>query len=278
MRPAPVIRAASRDETDAVVALCRRLDNRDYAQQSWSEWVEAYPDLSLVAELNGRVIGCVRASVEFPGCAFAQALRVDATFRRMGVATALMQELLSRLSAAGIRRVLGVTGADNVPARRFHPTLGLREVGAIARRRHPAWGRPALPVQPLEESVAAALAGREGLLVSRPGLAHFHRIYFRASGEWLRARARNGLLVAARDGGWALLDPPGASGAWIAAFKQSTVQFAELADVGVQLAGRQVVTFEAPADPLTQACLTGLGFEAPGPTDRYVVLEAAIPL
>jgi ribosomal protein S18 acetylase RimI-like enzyme len=276
MKPRFGIRAARTGETDAVTALCRRFDGNDYAQAAWRGWVETHPDFTLIAEVHGRIVGCVRAGVEAAGCAFAQALRVDPEFRRIGVATALMQELCSRLAKAGVSRVLGVTGADNVPARRLHPAIGMSEVIEIARRRHPAWGRLSAAAAPLDESAAAALAGREGLLVSRPGAAHFRRIYFRAAADWLRARSRDGQLVELPGGGWALLDQPGAEGAWVAAFQSEASRVADLIDAAVPAGRPRPVTVEAPADPSWQSQLSAIGFEAPGPADRYVILEATL--
>lgn len=278
MRTAEVIRAARADETDAVAELCGRLDRHDYVPRGWREWVQAYPELSLVAEAYGRIVGCVRAGVECRGCAFAQGLRVDPEFRRTGVASALMQELFSRLSAAGVCRVLGVTMPDNAPARRLYPRLGFLEIGAIARRRHPAWKARGLQAPPLEQDAAEALAGQDGLLVNRPGLTHCRRIWFRAPGEWLRARAQAGLLIALQDGAWALLDPPGEGGPWIAAWRAAPSRLADVADAGVRAlgSGPMPVTIEAPDHPSTQACLTELGFEAPGAFDRYILLEASL--
>jgi hypothetical protein len=224
----------------------------------------------LVAHAGGRLVGCVHASIVAPRQAFAQALRVDPAFWRHGIGTRLMEAQAARLRSLGVEVLRGVTAYANERARRFFATIGHREIGVVRRRRLQSW-----------TAGTAATATRDPatgpLLASVEGLAHFRRVVWRVDASWLAAAAREGRWHA-KDGAWALLDPPSREfGTWVAALGGPPDALAGLLrtlsppwriDGGM--------TVEAPDEPAVVQALDELGFAPAPPQDAYVIAEQVL--
>lgn len=81
------------------------------------------PDLFLVAEMNGRIIGSVMGG--FDGRrGMVYHLAVDATLRHLGIGTSLMNELEQRLKEKGCIRAYLLVTRDNLNAMHFYEELG----------------------------------------------------------------------------------------------------------------------------------------------------------
>ncbi|CAG0953439.1 hypothetical protein BURK1_00323 [Burkholderiales bacterium] len=264
------LREATTADRDGVRALCMKLDPADYVSAAWDEWRAQEGNLMLVARAGDRVVGCVRAGVAAPRQAFSQALRVDPAFRRCGVATRLMNEQAGRLRARGIDVARGVTSVANRRSRPFFATVGWNEIGVRRRRRLPGWTAGA-------RSTATQDGLPDDLLASVEGRAHFRRVLLRADRPWLAAAARDGRWHA-KDGAWALLDPPSRDhGAWVVALGGPPAALAELLRTlspPWRVDGGLIV--EAPDDPSVAHALDTLGFAPAPPEDAYVVVECPL--
>jgi [ribosomal protein S18]-alanine N-acetyltransferase len=123
---------------DAVAVADLELDN--LAADAWSEQLVAagvsgeLPTVTyLVAEVDGTVVGHAAASV-VADIAELQRIAVDAGHRRTGLATALLEGVLSLARAGGADRVLLEVREDNDGALAFYAAAGFTEIDR--RRRY----------------------------------------------------------------------------------------------------------------------------------------------
>jgi N-acetylglutamate synthase-like GNAT family acetyltransferase len=143
-----LIRAASPEEAEAIVALIQRafgayrgkLRPESGALQETPETIRGVMKTGtiLLAERAGRVLGCVSVRRK-DDCAYAGRLAVEPMERGIGVARALMAqaEVLARQRGANRLRVdVRLKLRDN---RAFFRALGFKEG---AERRHPGFSRP----------------------------------------------------------------------------------------------------------------------------------------
>ena len=95
---------------------------------------DGYP--YLVAEHDGRVVGYAYASKYRPRPAYRHTVEnsvyVDTDIHRKGIGAKLLDELISRCAALGLRRMVAIIGdSDNAPSIRLHERAGFVLVGTI---------------------------------------------------------------------------------------------------------------------------------------------------
>lgn len=97
----------------------RRSDREDEIRKK----LERDPDLFLVAEADGRIIGTVMGG--FDGRrGMVYHLAVEGTFRKKGIGKSLMDELEKRLREKGCLRCYLLVTRDNLGAIQFYENLG----------------------------------------------------------------------------------------------------------------------------------------------------------
>ncbi len=97
----------------------RRSDEKDEIAKK----LERDPDLFLVAEIDGQVIGTVLGG--FDGRrGMVYHLAVDDKYRKLGIGAALMEELESRMKQKGCIRSYLLVTRDNLDAIRFYENTG----------------------------------------------------------------------------------------------------------------------------------------------------------
>jgi len=91
----------------------------------------------IVAEEGGRVVGWASLSPWSDRCAYARSAEVsvyvDESARGRGVGGALLDELLARGRAAGIKQLLARIVAGNEGSLRLHERRGFRDAGLLRR-------------------------------------------------------------------------------------------------------------------------------------------------
>jgi len=105
-----------------------------YPKEFLAHFVMDEDFISLVAEVGGVVIGMAVAEVEqrpFKKVGHIWTVEVLPPYRRMGVATRLMEELEARLRARGARECYLEVRTDNEPALRLYEKLGYVRIGTI---------------------------------------------------------------------------------------------------------------------------------------------------
>lgn len=86
-------------------------------------------DMSLVAEFEGRLVGCILAKINFSGSPIKEvcvvhAVVVEPAYRRQGMATLLINQLRSLCSAKGIPTMRGMVSKDNIELINYFNRLG----------------------------------------------------------------------------------------------------------------------------------------------------------
>jgi len=120
------IREARPEDFDLIIRLWESID-RHTALSDRHEYLETFhafsPDLLLVAEAEGRIIGTVIGGWDGWRANIARlAIRPEA--RRTGVAMALVREVEHRLQAKGARRVYALVDRRSPPAIPFWEAAG----------------------------------------------------------------------------------------------------------------------------------------------------------
>jgi len=90
-----------------------------------------YPELFLVAEDRGRVVGYVSAVIRRDGTGHVVSICVDPDYRGRGIGKALMNEILKKLRESGVCRVRLEVRVSNEVARRLYERLGFKVVDRI---------------------------------------------------------------------------------------------------------------------------------------------------
>jgi ribosomal protein S18 acetylase RimI-like enzyme len=120
------IREASPDDFDAIIALWESID-RHTALPDRREYLETFhafsPDLLLVAEAEGRIVGTVIGGWDAWRANIAR-LSTRPDVRRKGIAIALVREIERRLLAKGARRVYALVDKRSPPAIPFWESAG----------------------------------------------------------------------------------------------------------------------------------------------------------
>lgn len=120
------IREARREELDEIIAFWATID-RHTGLPDRREHLETFhafsPDLLLVAEADGRVVGTVIGGWDGWRANIAR-LTTHPDMRRTGVARALVEEIERRLQAKGARRVYALVDKRSPPAIPFWEAYG----------------------------------------------------------------------------------------------------------------------------------------------------------
>jgi phosphinothricin acetyltransferase len=117
---------------------------------SWERWDAAHPELRLVAERDGSVVGWAALSPVSDRCCYEGvgevSVYVAETARGSGIGRALLRELVERSEQAGYWTLNAGVFPENEASVRLHQSCGFREVGIRERlgRLHGVWRDVAL--------------------------------------------------------------------------------------------------------------------------------------
>lgn len=120
------IRAANSADIEAILALWHSID-RHTALPDKPEYLQQYldfaPDLFLVAEVEGLVVGTIIGGWDGWRGHIAR-LATDPTLRRSGIAKALVREIESKLNDKGAVRIYALVDRLSPPAEPFWRSMG----------------------------------------------------------------------------------------------------------------------------------------------------------
>jgi len=125
------IREARMDDMADVCGIERKCFRYPYPCEVLVMLRTLYPELFLVAEESGHVVGYVSAVIRRDGQGHIVSICVDPEHRRRGIGTALMVEVLRRIKELGLCSVRLEVRVSNVGAQRLYQKLGFRVVGRI---------------------------------------------------------------------------------------------------------------------------------------------------
>lgn len=103
----------------------------------WEAWDAAHPDLRIVAERDGVVVGWAALSPASGRCVYRGVAEVSVYVgeeaRGVGVGRLLLDELVARSEAAGYWTLTAGIFPENEASLRLHRSCGFREVGVRER-------------------------------------------------------------------------------------------------------------------------------------------------
>lgn len=91
------------------------------------------PNTFLVAEHEGNVIGYVIGTLEARDKGHVVSIGVHPNYRKRGVATALLNEVISRFNARGVKIVKLEVRVSNLPAINLYRKLGFEITGTVEK-------------------------------------------------------------------------------------------------------------------------------------------------
>ena len=107
------------------------------AVPTWEAWDAGHPDLRLVAELDGEVVGWAALSPVSDRCCYRgvaeNSVYVGAHARGHGIGRALLDELVARSEAAGVWTIQTGIFPENEASLALHAACGFRVVGRRER-------------------------------------------------------------------------------------------------------------------------------------------------
>ena len=291
-----VVRSATAADTAAVQALCKLLDPADYVPDAWPIWLNVANAVNLLADVGGRVVGCLHGELLTPQEAWAQAMRVHydrnlvraskqpqaprrPEVQRRTIASQLLTALEAELRRRRVQVLRGTIDVSNRASLALVRNAAWRIVAHVCRRR--AAGRIGHAEGALRatSAEARALVRAAPVLASRPHLAIVRRAYFAMTDEHVVGLVRRGAVVVSQDRqAYAILDPDAAqsSGAlWVVAIAGNPASRREVLEDLVKEAGSSGlgVVVDSPAEPVLQSALDAMGFKTPERYGEFVVVE-----
>jgi ribosomal protein S18 acetylase RimI-like enzyme len=130
------VRPLKSSDFDGVVELDSKLlggENRhDYWEKKFAVFRMRHPNLSLVAVIENRVVGCVMGNIsgwEFgvsAGIGWVELIGVDQEYRRKGIADALIDELLKQFNKLNVKKVYTMFDTSDAGSRDFFHSAGFK--------------------------------------------------------------------------------------------------------------------------------------------------------
>ena len=274
-----LIRQALTEDTAAVQGLCTQINPHDYVITAWPHWLALPSAANLVADMGGQVVGCIHAEGITAREGWIQALRVHPNAQRRGVGSQLLIAGQTALKSAGIRIVRAAIGAGNLPSRRLVKVAGWRIVEHILRRRSSGRTGPMRRSYHPGAEDAWRLLRKSTVLASRSHTAHYGRVYFSWTREYVQEQVRqHALLISSDSRCLAVLDAAssGETGAtWIVGILGGRSALSGLLqDVLAEAAGRGLdVIIDSPARASIQRALSVMNFSPPKSDADFVVVE-----
>ncbi|MGI6517488.1 MAG: GNAT family N-acetyltransferase [Bacillota bacterium] len=106
-------------------------DGEDYVPRVAAGWISDPSGRFVAAEHEGIVRGFGRIVMHTATDAWAEGLRVDPSFRRHGVARAIVRHLLDQARTLGARRLRFSTSIQNIESIALNESLGFRKIAGL---------------------------------------------------------------------------------------------------------------------------------------------------
>ena len=120
-----IVRKTKGDDLSRIMEIYQ--DPTSYEPHILKVYLEKEPDLGIVAEINGKIVGCVHIYPHYD-IGWIGGLYVHSGYRGRGVGKRLLEGAFSRIKAMGGKVALIDVHTDNVPAIRLYEKLGFENV------------------------------------------------------------------------------------------------------------------------------------------------------
>lgn len=126
-----IVTRAIEDDIPRVINLNKISLPENYSSDFFYEIFRRYGELFYVAKHNEDVVGYVMCRIELPSVAHIISLAVHPNYRRLGVATMLMNEIHIAMARIGIRKSYLEVRVNNQPAINLYEKLGYKKMRVI---------------------------------------------------------------------------------------------------------------------------------------------------
>jgi len=126
-------REARPEDREAVLAFCvHTWEWGDYIEYVWDEWLHDPNGKLFVATVDGQPAGVAHVQMLTENDAWLEGIRVDPTYRQLGLATTLHQAMQLEAMQRGATNARLVTESTNIAAITLTEHGGFRRIGAFA--------------------------------------------------------------------------------------------------------------------------------------------------
>lgn len=142
MSASVVVRPAKEQDLDMIVALNRAALPENYMPEFFENLLRIYGEYFLAAEMEGHIIGYVMCRVELGMTNLNSfgimkkghivSLAVDNEQRRHGIGQAMMEEVMRRMRATGLKECFLEVRVTNEPAIKLYERVGFKIVKRIS--------------------------------------------------------------------------------------------------------------------------------------------------
>jgi ribosomal protein S18 acetylase RimI-like enzyme len=273
-------KVAIKSAEDSVLASLTLLFNSsDYLYKAWPIWFQQSDAVNLIAEVNGRTVGCVHGEFLTEKDAWAQGLRVHRDFRNFNIGTQLLMAVVDKLKLKGAKIVRGTIDVNNHLSRSLVRKVGFREVGEICRRLGRGHGFNSRQSSKVDFGDALNLVQALPVLASRPHMSYVYRSYFSMNEKYLCNLVKKKLFFTAKNSqAFAIIEQgssPFARDVWVTALRGDVSGKIELLGQLFDIAHRKKTNLvvDSQVETEIQAFLDRLNFEAPSRLGRFIVIE-----
>jgi len=264
----------------AITSLSSLFTSSDYLYKAWPIWLKQADAVNLVAEISGRIVGCIHGEFLTEEDAWAQGLRVHRDFRNFNVGTQLLIAVLRELNSKGSKIVRSTVDVNNRSSRSLVKKVGFREVEEICRRS--GRGRKVNSQQPstIDFGDAFNLVQALPVLASRPHMSYVHRSYLSMNEEYLCCLVSNKFFLhSLKSQAFAFIEResnPFARDIWVTTLRGETAGIIELLGQLCDLAHREMayLVVDSPIEAEIQGYLDSLNFDPPSQLGRFIVIES----
>jgi len=116
-----IIRKTGEDDLDGITDMYQ--DPTSYEPHIWKVYLEKEPDLGIVAELHGKIVGCIYAYPHHD-TVWIESLYVHPEYRRRGIGERLLKRAFSHIKRMGRKIALTDVRMDNASAIRLYKKVG----------------------------------------------------------------------------------------------------------------------------------------------------------
>ena len=136
------VRPARPEDRDAVLAFCAHTwDDGDYIEYAWDNWLRDQQDqrsVLLVGLLDGQPVALNRMVMVSEDEAWAEGMRVDPAYRRMGFGAVMTSRGLVAAREQGAHVTRLITAEDNHASQAMIARFGFARIAEMVRYRGPA--------------------------------------------------------------------------------------------------------------------------------------------
>jgi GNAT superfamily N-acetyltransferase len=168
------IRPARAGDRDAMERICAHtFEWGDYIPEVWDHWLDDEEGTVFIGEVASRVVALSRVTFHTPEQAWLGGMRVDAEYRRRGIAGAFLEHDLSYSRAQGARVARLGTGDGNTAVHTIAARYGMELVGSYM-----LWTAEPQPARTPRLILSSDHATQvQDFLLTSPVLAHCHGLY-----------------------------------------------------------------------------------------------------